>query len=171
MSRKKLVRLNIILALMTMRAQCANANTGSEGVEEHCDVTGPDLRTSRLGDAKSCQMLCQRDEACRGWSYISGWNRCALKSAIKSKAKVRMYAGRVDRGMQPAKVAQESWDFDDSGVDYRKIAPLNEASACAQACQKEDRCQAFVFIDGYRVCWLKKSIGQWASKVFYCGRK
>jgi hypothetical protein len=33
----------------------------------------------------------------------------------------------------------------------------------------EAQCKAFVFIEGYSVCWLKKTTGRFADKVFSGG--
>jgi hypothetical protein len=61
-------------------------------------------------------------------------------------------------------------DYDHSGKDIKRLV-LDEAKACAKACREEKACAAFTFIDGYRVCWLKKTGGRLRPKVFHCGVK
>ena len=123
----------------------------AETVEIDCDLTGPDLRTSKESSPEACSALCKSEAGCRGWSFISGWNKCFLKSKIKAKTKVRMYAARVDRSKSPAVISLEGWHKDDSGKDLRRIAPISRAEDCSSECIKDERCLAFVFIEGYQV--------------------
>lgn len=154
----------VIGAVVSFGAQVSPVETG-------CDVTGPDIKSLKQTDAAACQVACENLQACRGWSFISGWNRCFLKSKINSKTNVRMYAGRINRQGKSPFIAQEGWDKDDSGRDYRKVAPLMRVEDCSAECTKDERCMAFVFINGYKTCWLKESTGRWSNKVFSCGIK
>jgi hypothetical protein len=79
-----------------------------------------------------------------------------------------MYAARVDRSKSPAVISLEGWHKDDSGKDLRRIAPISRAEDCSSECIKDERCLAFVFIEGYQVCWLKKSIGKFIEKINWC---
>jgi hypothetical protein len=143
----------------------------SSSVETDCDVTGSEIRSLKQASPEVCAATCEAEASCRGWSFISGWNKCSLKSTIKSKTKVRMYSGRVDRSKSPAMISLEGWQKDESGKDFRRVAPVTRAEDCSNECLKDQRCLAFVFIDGYQVCWLKKSIGKFSDKVFTCGQK
>lgn len=166
---KNLICVAIVAGPLAASGASAAPNNESGSVETNCDVTGPDIKSMKQPDAKACLAACEELTTCRGWSFISGWNRCFLKSGIKSKTAVRMYAGRLDRGASPVTVVQQGWDKDDSGTDFRKVAPLSRSEECTDECLKDHRCVAFVFIEGYRVCWLKKSIGKWSDKTFSCG--
>jgi hypothetical protein len=92
-----------------------------------------------------------------------------LKKSVKLKTNVRMYAGQVDRSGKTAKLAIEGWRKDDSGKDFKRVAPIQSPDNCKNACLDEAQCKAFVFIEGYSVCWLKKTTGRFADKVFSGG--
>jgi hypothetical protein len=156
------------LALLSLRGQGAEP-AQPVSVQADCDITGPDLKSFISASAQDCGRSCQELGECRGWSHISGWNRCFLKKSVKSKTNVRMYAGQVDRSGEAAKIAIEGWQKDDSGKDYKRVAPVKTADDCKNVCLGESQCKAFVFIEGYSVCWLKKTTGRFADKVFSCG--
>jgi hypothetical protein len=135
-----------------------------------CDLTGADLRAIGRSSLEACEKACAEDAACRGWAFISSWDRCALKKQIKGRHTVRMYGGEIiPKDARRTYVAAEDTDY--SGKDYRKIAPLNDREKCASACVDDPKCAAFVLIEGYRVCWLKESVGTKRSKIFTCGVK
>ena len=166
--RKSLVFTVLLFFVDTGSVRATGADASL--VEADCDITGTDLRTSKEGSAEDCSKACESDGGCRGWSFISGWNKCFLKSNMKSKTKVRMYAGIVDRSKNPAVVLQDGWQKDNSGKDFRRIAPLKDHRECSTECINDERCKAFVFIEGYQVCWLKQSAGRMYDKVFSCGK-
>lgn len=138
-------------------------------VGDHCDLTGPDIRALPTADATVCAATCEAEAACRGFSFITGWNRCFLKSKVKGRHTVRMYGGEL--ADKERRVERAAYDTDYSGKDFRKVAPENDKDACAKACVDDARCKAFVLIEGYRVCWLKESVGRARPKMFQCGVK
>lgn len=139
--------------------------THAQGFEEqdHCDLLGPNAAVLKnLSSHKDCQGECVKMKNCKGYVFISNWNRCFLKSEVKRLTKVSMISGLPG---EKAKL-----DHDHSGKDMRQEAAAN-ARACDALCRKESACGAYTFIEGYQTCWLKKNPGSFRPKVFYCGRK
>lgn len=163
-------RTILLLGALSLADVCA-ASPSSGEIQTNCDITGPDIKTMKTESPEVCATACQAELSCQGWSFISGWNKCFLKSKIASKTDVRMFAGRVDRSSDPAAISLSGWQKDDSGKDFRRIAPVKKSDECADACVKDAKCLAFVFIEGYQVCWLKKTVGKFTDKVFSCGRR
>ncbi len=138
-------------------------------VTEDCDALGPDLHSFKSSEAEACGAACIKEATCRAWTHVSGWNRCFLKKKVSLKSGVRMLVGQIDRKKDPVEVSILGWRKDDSGKDLRRIAPTTKPEDCSAACLQEALCVGFVFIEGHNVCWLKKSQGKVASKVFSCG--
>ena len=61
-------------------------------------------------------------------------------------------------------------DKDSSGKDIKNLT-LSTAGDCKKACDLNDACLSFTYIDGYRSCWLKKGEAKLHSKVFHCMNK
>lgn len=170
----------IISLLLSPSALSKNETVMKDAAyEKHCDVTGPDLRAMSVKDVSLCSDACKNEKNCRGFSFISGWNRCFLKKEIKSRHKVRMFAGKIedskddvsgtDKKIIERKIIVEGYDKDLSGKDFKKVAPENNKDKCAESCKNDAKCKAFVLVEGYQVCWLKESVGNLKEKIFYCG--
>ena len=142
----------------------------ASAVQTHCDLPGGDLSNAAAATAEACAESCDAVPACKAWTFISGWNRCFLKSKQPRLAKLRIHAGHVEadgKGERKLGVIQE--DHDDTGKDMRRVTKVRSAAECGAECLKEPRCEGFAFLDGYGDCWLKQNQGKTRPKVFYCG--
>ena len=140
------------------------AASNTPPIEKGCDIPGNNLRSSKEKSAESCANICGKDDKCKGFTFISGWNKCFLKTRVKTKAKVTMIAAHKNAAFKL------HHDHDNSGKDFKNV-PLDSAELCIEECRKSSKCQGFSYIKGYRSCWLKKTQGRIFPKVFYCGAK
>lgn len=147
------------------------ANHGSiaaANVQEDCDYPGSTFSVKPLKTPKDCLSLCNNTDNCLGFVFVSGWNRCQLKSKIFRKVPLTITAGIPDE-----KQTYEIFPMMDArGPDLRSEL-VNDVKACQKTCQQEIKCKGFVFLDGYRTCWLKKALKSKKpyAKRFYCGAK
>jgi len=125
------------------------------------------LKTSMSATSRVKQDLdrqaCDSDASCRGFTFVSGWNRCFLKSKIARFAILRFVSAAKGGSPQP--------DFDNTRKDLRRVIHLKTPLACSRACGSEPKCTGWTYLDGYGDCWLKSGVGRLKPKVFYCGTK
>ena len=154
-----------------LAANTPKATTSAFSVAERCDLSGPSLGQSRpAASPAACQEQCDVEKGCRAFVHISGWGRCFLKKASGRKSPLRFFAGeRTDMGFDAAP------DRDYSGKDFRHATEARTEGACQNACAAMPTCQAFALIErtaaGEGDCWLKKTKGHAARKIFTCGVK
>ncbi len=139
-------------------------------VEEHCDIGAANLRDLPTPTADACRDACDADAQCAAFTHISGWNRCFLKKGTKPKTTIKMYSGFVTGEGAERAIAEEGYDLDHNGKDWKKH-DINVPAECKDLCLKAPECQAFTLIEGYRACWLKKTAGKLKGKIFRCGIK
>ena len=123
------------------------------------------------GDPAVCAARCERDKACRSWSFsypsASGEPAmCWLKRAVMPRAAASCCVSGVRGGgvIEP-QLGETEYSIDRVGGDYRsfEMAPDPRAKACAAACQSEARCRAWTYRrPGYGTpaprCYLKDAI-------------
>ncbi|HYX31471.1 MAG TPA: PAN domain-containing protein [Oligoflexus sp.] len=162
-----------ILALFIMSALFITTLGQAEGTnwdfKENCDVPSESFQTLKSVSQEECQRTCDNEKNCKGFVYITGWKRCLLKDQMQKQARLRFISGELDekRGFEASRLKLDS---DHSGKDLeRKV--LDQPEMCADACKGRADCQAFTFLEGYRVCWLKAAGGRLSEKIFHCGMK
>ncbi len=137
------------------------------------DRPGGDYASAPLpsGDPAVCGARCERDKACRSWSFsyptASGapamcWLKRAVVPAVRSSCCVSGVRGAAV--IEP-KLGETEFSIDRAGGDYRNFetAADQRGKACAAACQAETRCRAWTYRrPGYGTaaprCYLKDVI-------------
>ena len=163
--KKSILFLTILLAAVTSaHGEPTNAKSPIIKIEEGCDIPGNNLKSSKEKSPPLCAEACDKEPKCKGFTFISGWNKCFLKSKVKTQAKVTMIAAHNKDGFKL------HFNHDNSGKDFKNIV-LDSEKLCLDECRKNSKCKGFSYIKGYRSCWLKKTLGRVFPKVFYCGIK
>lgn len=163
------MRVGILLIFMTLPGW-GGASVAATAIEDHCDIGGANLRDMPTPNAEGCRDACDADTACAAFTHISGWNRCFLKKAGRPKTTIKMYSGFIAAGGAQRVVAEEGYELDHNGKDWKKY-DTNSPAECKEQCLQAPECMAFTLIEGYRACWLKKTAGKLKGKVFRCGVK
>lgn len=138
-----------------------------------CDIPTAAAFTAGATDVEACEAACAVDPACAAYVFISGWDRCSLKRAATPRIALHMVAAQVTDGPDGARIAGEPHrDHDHAGKDL-EASPrdLPDAAACAAACDQTAACRGYVYIEGYRSCWLKATDGAVTPKTFTCAPK
>jgi PAN domain len=133
--------------------------------KEQCDMPGPSLTKTKAEGREACEKLCSERADCKAALFITGWKKCLLKADTKT-ARLQFISGELDaqRTYTPGSF---KLDNDHRGKDLeRKV--LGSADECGKACSENAGCGAFTYLEGYRVCWLKKPGGTFNPKVFTC---
>jgi hypothetical protein len=138
-------------------------------VKENCDMASKSLEDGKAASREECQEKCSANEACKGLVYITGWKKCSLKSDVKKQAKLRFISGDLD-AQHAYQGGSYKVDHDHNGKDLERLV-LDDPDACGKACAAKEGCASFTYLEGYRVCWLKKAGGHLVSKVFSCSLK
>ena len=154
------------LAFVLPTASAAPPFTASEA----CDVPTPPIASQPASDADACEQACRERTDCGAWTFVSGWGQCRLHAPTDRRVGVHLVAGTlvgVERTPGPT-----LRDHDHPGRDLEP-APrdLPSADACAAACVGTAACVGFVYVEGYRSCWLKRTEGLPAPKTFTCARR
>lgn len=123
------------------------------------------------GDPAVCATRCERDKACRSWSFaypsISGAPAmCWLKREIVQRVPANCCVSGVrGAGVIEPKLGELEFSIDRAGGDYRNFETAAEprGKTCAAACQADTRCRAWTYRrPGYGMavprCYLKNII-------------
>jgi hypothetical protein len=166
------VKLSIIagratlLAIAIGYAGCALAQSGY-------DRPGGDYTSAPVanGDPSVCASRCERDKACRAWSFsypsASGSPAmCWLKrEVVPAKESSCCVSGVRGAGVAEPQAGAVEYSIDRVGGDYRSFEtpPDAKGKACAEACQSDQRCRAWTYRrPGYGAgparCFLKDVI-------------
>jgi hypothetical protein len=136
-----------------------------------CDVPTPPLSRQSTADAPACAAACAADPACGAWAYVSGWGQCRLHAPTTRKVAVAMIAAVEEIGADGVRaMSAPRRDHDNAGKDL-EAAPrdLGSPEDCAAACLGTAACHGYVYVEGYRACWLKREVGALSPKTFTCG--
>ncbi len=147
----------------------ATAFASTWDVVENCDIPGPFLQEFKTSSREECQQRCVENQSCKSLVYVSGWNKCWLKAETKKHARLRFISGELDAKHEYQNGSGRA-DHDHAGKDLQRLV-LDQVDKCGQACAENKDCAAFTYLEGYRVCWLKKAGGKYLSKVFSCAFK
>ncbi len=159
-----------------MKGICAGllvvwAGGAKASVEDHCDMGGEVTKSVTVNSGEDCEKTCDQDPDCKGFSFVSGWNKCFLKSKAGGAHKITFISQTIEMRGQERVLGEKKVDFDHSGKDLRKVSPVQDEDQCGKECNSEKECKGYVYIKGYRDCWLKKTEGKFKAKIFYCGSK
>lgn len=136
-------------------------------IRDNCDEASEPIKILKMPTQEDCLKACESTSTCGGIVYTTGWKRCQLKTTIKQPAKLRFISGTLNdkRAFDPESLKP---DHDHNGKDIeRKV--LDKAEDCGKACEERADCEAFTYLEGYRVCWLKAKGGKLSEKIFRCG--
>lgn len=137
--------------------------------KDNCDMPAPSIKELKTQSLQECQQSCEATQGCAAVVFASGWQRCFLKAEGTKRASMRFISGELNE-QHHYQTGSYKTDFDHKGKDLERLV-LDKPDQCGQACERKSECQAFTFIEGYRVCWLKKRGGQLSAKVFSCAFK
>ena len=163
-----------LLALAVIVLQWSPESTGTPtspspdtpiSKQTNCDIPGPALSSQHTKDADQCSGLCQNELRCRSYVFISGWQRCFLKSQNKVTSLTIAAGKKNDDG------SITQWDHHDLvGRDMRS-ARAKDVDECGSICTQDTKCVGFAYLDGYQTCWLKDQLksGKPYAKTFSCG--
>ncbi len=144
----------------------ANAQTGF-------DRPGGDYASGPVpnGDPAVCASRCERDKACRSWSFsypsVSGdVAMCWLKREVVPRTRSACCVSGVrGAGVVEPRLGEVEFAIDRAGGDYRSFdtTPDPRGKTCAAACRGEPRCRAWTYRRaGYGAavprCYLKEVI-------------
>lgn len=156
----------IMLAGTVVLAVPAAAQTGY-------DRPGGDYASAPIdnGDPAICAVRCERDRACRSWSFAyppvtGGPAMCWLKREVPPRVEASCcISGVRGAGVTPPPLDHFEYAIDRTGGDYRsfELRADDKARQCAEACQAETRCRAWTYRRaGYGIaaprCFLKETI-------------
>lgn len=125
------------------------------------------------GDPAACALLCERDRACRAWSFNYPREGAGADSAacwLKNSVPPRVEAKNTISGVRGAGVIERrdsaiETSIDRFGGDYRSfaLAAGSAAEGCRAACEGDQRCRAWTYArPGYTGrsarCFLKSTI-------------
>jgi hypothetical protein len=153
------------LALVLLSAPLSLAADAWQ-TKANCDIPAASLQELKAQNLEECQRSCEATKGCLAAVFASGWQKCFLKSDGTKRASMRFISG-VLNDQHAYEPGSYKVDSDHKGKDLERLV-LDSPDQCGQACAAKSECQAFTFIEGYRVCWLKKKGGQYSAKVFYC---
>lgn len=160
----KLAFLFLLIAFAPALSAAANWET-----KTNCDIPSASLRETKTATLEECQKLCDETTECKAVVHISGWKKCALKTQGKKTSQLKFISGELDESHVYTKDSFKE-ENDHTGKDLKREV-LDDANACGDACAKNAECKAFTYLDGYRVCWLKKGGGKFNPKIFSCSVK
>jgi hypothetical protein len=160
----KYITLLFIITTMTL-----NAEVSQISLKTNCDIPGGNLKSLKGKTAATCKDECELNKSCKGFTYISGWNRCFLKKKVSKQVTLRITSGYLDENRKP-KIMK---DTDFKGHDLKSLNGIKSAKECAQKCKTTNECIGFAYLDGYNTCWVKDEIKIETAhkKIFYCGVK
>lgn len=137
-----------------------------------CDMPDADLARTTVDSAEACEATCSARADCGGYTFVSGLNRCALEKPGAKAFELQMFAARIQVEDGRRSTTEPEPDHDHAGKDL-ETAPrdLPSPAACATACVDTASCVGFVYIQGYRSCWLKATDGALTPKRFVCAAR
>jgi hypothetical protein len=133
----------------------------------NCDNPSPIVKDSKASGLEDCQEQCEQVAQCKAIVFVSGWKKCWLKGAVK-QASLRFISGELSAGRYEQGHYQV--DNDHTGKDLKREV-LATPDECGKACESNTDCRAFTYLEGYKVCWLKKAGGRFLPKIFYCAAR
>lgn len=164
MMRRQIVPVALLLLLVACGRAAAQSGYDRPGGDyAHATVAG--------GDPAVCASRCERERACRSWSFFYPTQAgapatCFLKRTVQRPVRSNCCVSGV-RGAgvsEPRLGSGLEYSIDRAGGDYRSFVPVPDTSKpCAEACRADASCRAFTYRrPGYGTaaarCYLKNVI-------------
>jgi len=158
---------------VVIAAAAIAAGTAPASAQLGYDRPGGDFATAPVtnGDPAVCAARCERDRACKSWSFSyppasGGPAMCRLKHEVVPRAAASCCVSGVrGAGVIEPKLGELEYSIDRIGGDYRSFeaAADGEGKPCAEACKAESQCRAWTYRrPGYGAtsprCYLKDAI-------------
>jgi len=149
------------------------AGSPSAVAQSGYDRPGGDYASAPVvnGDPAVCAGRCERDRACRSWSFsyppaAGGPAMCWLKrDVVPAVAASCCVSGVRGAGVVEPHLREVEYSIDRAGGDYRTFEAAEDPTGkpCAEACKAESRCRAWTYRrPGYGMagprCYLKDAI-------------
>ncbi|MGE0171264.1 MAG: PAN domain-containing protein [Oligoflexales bacterium] len=164
------MKLKILVAalfILGWRPALYAADSETPEIIPNCDIPTGDFASTNAKDPEGCWHACKGIPKCQAFTFISGWNKCLLKTSTKTRTGVRFYSGKYSRD---AKIeTEEGFDIDYPGHDIHPTLKTSDNEGCLAECMKNTKCVAYGFLAGYDQCWLKSKADRKQTKVFSCG--
>jgi hypothetical protein len=125
----------------------------------------------RSGDPAVCAARCERDKACRAWSFsyprtAAVQAMCFLKKEVPPRIEDKCCSSGVKgTGVIEPRTGPEEYSTDRIGGDYRtyEMAPGAAEAQCRASCEADRRCRAWTYLrPGYGSntarCYLKERV-------------
>lgn len=161
--------LGLVIGLVIGLAFPLSATAQTWETKANCDLPAASLKDTKAKSLEECQKLCAETSGCNASLFISGWGKCSLKADGKKQARLKFHSGELD-AQHAFTPGSAKADNDYTGKDLERLV-LDNADQCGEACSKNKECVSFTYLEGYRVCWLKKTLGKFKPKVFSCSLK
>jgi len=105
---------------------------------------------------------------CKAFSYVSGWNRCFLKSKFTQEIPLKIYSGTYNGEVTKL---PEGYNIDYPPGDFLRLENIMTPLECKNRCLLNEKCKAFSYLDAYKSCFLKNKLSAKQDKIFSCGKK
>jgi hypothetical protein len=163
----------LIVGFAVLLSAAAGIGVTPAAAQSGYDRPGGDYTsfTVQNGDPAACAGRCERDKACRSWSFSyppasGGQATCWLKREVTPRVEATCCVSGVrGAGVIEPRVGELEYSIDRLGGDYRyfETPPDPKGKACADTCQAESRCRAWTYRrPGYGAtaarCFLKEKI-------------
>jgi PAN domain len=149
------------------------AGVGPACAQSGYDRPGGDYASAAVanGDPAVCAARCERDKACKSWSFSyppagGGAAMCSLKHEIVPRVAASCCVSGVrGAGVIEPRLGEIEYSIERIGGDYRSLEAAADSAGkpCADACKADSRCRAWTYRrPGYGAtaahCYLKDSI-------------
>jgi hypothetical protein len=128
------------------------------GIDLHAaDIPGQAVVIT--SDAPACRATCQKNAACRAWTWISGTNRCYQKDATADWTPRDDAVSGVIEPIDPFIWGGLDTPFDLPGLNFpnQPVTAANPAD-CARQCWESTVCRAYTYVSTGAQCWLKSGV-------------
>ncbi|HKU37935.1 MAG TPA: PAN domain-containing protein [Polyangiales bacterium] len=111
-------------------------------------------------DARECRTTCQKNKACRAWTWLSGTNRCYQKDAT---ADWSPRDGAVSGTIEPIDPfiwggLDTPFDLPGSNLPGMPVSAPSVADCARQCWENSFLCRAYTYVSTTAKCWLKGSV-------------
>jgi PAN domain-containing protein len=120
--------------------------------EANIDRPGGDFSHLTVANAGACSAACDRDGACRAWSFVGPTSVCYLKANAPDPI--------PNAGVTSGLAHAQERDGDRAGNDYMRSDGVLSADDCESRCARDYHlCKAWTWVVATSQCWLKDAVG------------
>lgn len=164
--------MSMTTRLLVVAALALAPGALAQTMERDTDRSGSDYRDFdlRRAEPEACRAACERESACRAWTYVKpgvqgDLARCWLKDAVPEPgANDCCVSGVKGAGGGAGGGAGMERNTNRMGADYKDFElDQPRAQLCQAACTKERECRAWTYVkpgvQGDKAhCWLKNEV-------------